>query len=133
MPPKRRNTADASKDAASDLTNPGAKQKKSDKRSALPKLGDSDVVTSLGSTDEDDLVLYRKDLSRMCEYSDRFDEVGWPERFALRPTADVSECLVVAVSCSRAGVSCCRAILTPDGGGAELICRTHATAHYLGR
>ncbi|KAJ9634927.1 hypothetical protein H2199_008791 [Coniosporium tulheliwenetii] len=94
MPPKRKDTPSAGEDTAFDPSEPEAKRKKLGKRLAFPRFEDGDVVVSLGSAGEDNLVLYRRDLSRMCEYFENFDETGWPERFILQPSADVSECRV---------------------------------------
>ena len=98
MPPKHKGTPDAVKDTAFNPSEPKAKRKKLGERFAFPRFEDGDVVISLGSASEDDLVLYRRDLSRMCEYFKKFDETGWPERFVLQPSPDVAECRVVPVS-----------------------------------
>ncbi len=77
---------------------PGAKRKKLGKQGAFPKFDDGDVVISLGAAHQCDLMLYREDLSRMCEYFNLYDEVGWPDKFILHPSADASKCQVVPVS-----------------------------------
>lgn len=97
MPPKRKRTPDASGHAASESSESGTKRSKPSKRSSFPKFEDGDVVISLGSA-EGDLILHRRDLSRMCEYFEQFDEAGWPESFTLQVGANVSECRVVPVS-----------------------------------
>ncbi|TKA58671.1 hypothetical protein B0A49_11943 [Cryomyces minteri] len=96
MPPKRKRTPDTGGHAVFTSSESEAKWKKLSKRSTFPRFEDGDVVISLGSA-EGDLVLYKRDLSRMCEYFEEFDEIGWPESFTLQIVANVSECQVVPV------------------------------------
>lgn len=103
MTSKRKRDSNADQHAVSLPSESETKRKKLSKQSAFPRFEDGDVVISLGLA-EGDLVLYRKDLSRMCEYFQKFDEVGWPEGFTLQGTKDGPEHRVVPVSWSYDGV-----------------------------
>jgi hypothetical protein len=101
MPPKRKRDVDPDMKPQSEISEPESKRWRSGSGMGYPRDADGDITISLSDKAEDDLVLCRHDLSRMCDYFRGFDGATGLQRFYLHPSIQPKDCRVVLVSRER--------------------------------